>query len=270
MRLGLIVSIRKDPEAAIRKVHDFGIPTCQIGVSSFGPEIVNGLRAALEKYRIEATALVAGGPGPETYDFYKGPLTIGMVPRSMRAARIARIKQTSDFAKKCGIDAVQTHCGFIPENPSDPLYEESVKAIREVAAYCKANSQSFRCETGQETPITLVRAIQDVGLDNVGVNLDAANLILYGKANPVDAVEVLGPYIQGIHAKDGLYPTNPRELGQEMAIGKGRVNFPEFIRRLKAIGYKGPLTIEREIDGAKQAEDIRMAKAYLEKLIQST
>ncbi len=55
-----------------------------------------------------------------------------------------------------------------------------------------------------------------------------------------------------------------------MAIGKGRVNFPEFIRRLKAIGYKGPLTIEREIDGAKQAEDIRMAKAYLEKLIQST
>jgi len=86
----------------------------------------------------------------------------------------------------------------------------------------------------------------------------------------VDAVEVLGPYIQGIHAKDGLYPTNPRELGQEMAIGKGRVNFPEFIRRLNAIGYKGPLTIEREIDGAKQAEYIRMAKAYLEKLIQST
>ena len=102
------------------------------------------------------------------------------------------------------------------------------------------------------------------------MNLDAANLILYGKANPVDAVEVLGPYIQGIHAKDGLYPTNPHELGQEVPIGKGKVNFPEFIKRLKAVGYNGPLTIEREIEGAKQAEDIRMAKAYLERLIQST
>src|SRR5882762_9845046 len=69
----------------------------------------------------------------------------------------------------------------------------------------------FRYETGQETPITLVRAIQDVGLDNQGVNFDLANLILYGKANPVDAIELLGPYVQGIHAKDGLWPTNPRE-----------------------------------------------------------
>jgi L-ribulose-5-phosphate 3-epimerase len=267
MQLGLIVSAGSDPEAAIRKVHDLGFPTCQVGVGEFAPEMAGRLRAALDRYKIEATSLVAGGPGPEVYDFYKGPLTIGLVPRQYREARIAQIKKTSDFAKRCGVPAVQTHCGFIPENPNDPVYKEAVDAIRTVAAYCKQNGQNFRCETGQETPITLVRAIHDVGLDNVGVNLDAANLILYGKANPVDAVEVLAPFIQGIHAKDGLYPTNPRELGREVPIGQGKVNFPVFIKRLKEAGYRGPLTIEREISGPKQTEDVRAAKVYLEKLI---
>lgn len=163
--------------------------------------------------------------------------------------------------------AVQTHCGFIPENPNDPVYKETVDAIRAVAAHCKQNGQNFRCETGQETPITLYRAIQDTGLDNIGVNFDAANLILYGKANPVDALDILGPLVQGVHAKDGLYPTNPRDLGREVPIGQGKVNFPAFIQRLKEVGYRGPLTIEREISGAKQAADIRASKAYLEKLL---
>ncbi|HUO03274.1 MAG TPA: TIM barrel protein, partial [Rhizomicrobium sp.] len=188
MPLGLIVSAGSDPEAAIRKVHAFGFPTCQVGISAFDPDMPQRLRAALDQYHIQATSLVAGGPGPEIYDFYKGPETIGFVPREYRAARIARIKQTSDFAKQCGVPAVQTHCGFIPENPNEPLYKEAVEALRAVGAYCKQNGQHFRCETGQETPITLFRAIKDTGLDNIGVNFDAANLILYGKANPVDAL----------------------------------------------------------------------------------
>ena len=267
LQLGLIVSAGSDPEAAIRKVHSFGIPTCQVGVGAFDPDMPSRLRAALDRYQIEATSLVAGGPGPEIYDFYKGPLTIGFVPREHRAARIAQIQKTSDFAKQCGVKAVQTHCGFIPENPNEPLYQEAVEALRTVAAYCKKNGQNFRCETGQETPITLLRAIKDTGLDNIGVNFDAANLILYGKATPVDALDILGPLVQGVHAKDGLYPTGPRELGREVPIGQGKVNFPALIKRLKEVGYRGPLTIEREISGAKQAEDIRASKAYLEKLI---
>ena len=266
LRLGLILGAGNDPDAAIRKVHDLGFPTCQVGVSSFAPEMAERLRAALGRYNIEATSLVSGGPGPEIYDFYQGPLTIGLVPRQYRDARIAQIKRTSDFAKLCGVPAVQTHCGFIPENPNDPVYKETVDAIRTVAAYCRRNGQNFRCETGQETPITLFRAIKDVGLDNVGVNFDAANLILYGKANPVDALDILGPFVQGIHAKDGLYPANARELGREVPIGQGKVDFPSFIRRLKEIGYRGPLTIEREISGPKQTEDVRAAKIFLEKL----
>jgi len=267
MRLGLIIGIGKDPESAIAKVHDLGLPTCQVGVESFEPELVTALRSALDRYGVEATSLVVGGPGPEVYDFYQGPLTIGLVPREYRATRIERIKKASDFAKKCGIPAVQTHCGFIPENPNDPVYKETVKAIREVASYCKQNGQNFRYETGQETPITLIRAIQDVGLDNQGVNFDVANLILYGKANPADAVDLLGPYVQGMHAKDGLYPTDPKNLGKEVPIGQGKVDFPRIIQRLKELNYRGAVTIEREISGPQQVEDVRAAKRYLEKLI---
>jgi len=267
MRLGIILGVAKDADAAIRRVHDFGLPTCQVAVHDTGTDAAASLRAALDRYHVEATSAVATGPGKEVYDFYQGPLTIGLVPRDTRAQRIAHFKEVSDFAVKAGIPAVQGHCGFIPENPNDPVYREAVEAIRTVASYCRQNGQKFRCETGQETPITLVRAIRDVGLDNVGVNFDAANLIMYGKANPVDAVEVLGPYIQGVHAKDGLYPTDPKELGQEVPIGQGKVNFPALIARLKQIGYRNPLTIEREISGEKQTADIKTSIAFLEKLI---
>ena len=267
LRLGLIIGIGKDPDAAMAKVRDLGLPTSQVHVDEFDMDLVGRLRQALEKHQIEATSLVVGGPGKEVWDFYHGPLTIGLVPRETRAARIAHIKKASDFAKQCGIQAVQTHCGFIPENPNDPVYKETIAALREVVGYCRNNGQNFRYETGQETPITLVRTIQEVGLDNQGVNFDLANLILYGKANPVDAIELLGSYVQGIHAKDGLWPVNPRELGKEVPIGKGKVDFPRIIERLKQLNYRGAVTIEREISGPQQVAEVRDAKTYLENLI---
>ena len=267
LRLGLIIDIDKDPDSAMAKVRGLGLTTAQVYVNEFESGLTEKLNRALDKNNIEPTALVVGGPGKEVWDFYQGPLTIGLVPLQTRAERIAHIKHASDFAKQCGISAVQTHCGFIPENPNDPTYNEVVSAIREVTTYCKGNGQNFRYETGQETPTTLVRTILDVGTDNQGVNFDLANLILYGKANPVDAIEILSPYVQGIHAKDGLWPTNPKDLGQEVPIGKGKVDFPRIIARLKELNYRGAVTIEREISGARQVEDVLAAKKYLEGLI---
>jgi len=270
MPLGLIVDIDESPEAALAKVHELGVPTCQVLGNTYGPEAAERLREALAHYHLEVTSLVVTGPGPEDYDFYKGPLTIGLVPREYRATRIEHIKRASDFAHVMGFPAVQTHCGFIPENPNDPNYKETVDSIREVAGYCREHGQQFRYETGQETPITLLRAIQDVGLDNQGLNFDCGNLILYGKADPVDALDVIGKYVQGMYAKDGLYPTNPRDLGREVPIGQGKVNFPRLLARLKDLGYRGAVTIDREISGPKQMKDLKKEKLYLEDLINRT
>jgi L-ribulose-5-phosphate 3-epimerase len=266
LRLGVVTDC-KDPDAGIRRVKELGLPTCQMYVGGLDAATAKALRAALDRHGIEGTSLIAGGPGPEIYNFRDGPKTIGLVPRQYRAQRVAHIKQASDFAKMAGIPGIQGHIGFLPEDPNDALFPEVVATLAEVAAYCKNNGQTFRCETGQETPIALLRVIRATGQNNVGVNFDAANLILYDKANPVDALDILGPLVMGVHAKDGFYPTNPDQLGEEVPIGQGKVNFPLFIPRLKAVGYKGPITIEREISGSKQTEDILASKRFLEGLI---
>ncbi len=271
-RLGVVVGVSGEdtPDKAIAKVRAFGLQACQVHVGMAPTTLAEPLKAALAKYQVEATAAMTLGPGKMVWDFYQGPLTIGIVPPQTRAARMDALKRASDLAKLCDIKAVHTHCGFIPENPNEPLYTDTVKAIQEVAGHCKANGQTFLMETGQESPVTLLRAIQDAGLDNIGANLDTANLILYGKGDPVAALDVIGKYVRGLHAKDGLYPTDPKHLGEEVAIGKGKVDFPEVIRKLHKLHYTGPITIEREISGARQEEDIRASISFLQRLIDST
>jgi L-ribulose-5-phosphate 3-epimerase len=268
--LGLVVSVPEggDPDSAVAKVHKLGLPTCQVVVGEPSLKLAVELRSALDRYNVEATTLISLGPKPLVFNLSEGPITIGLVPREYRTQRIENLQRTSDMAKQCKIPAVHTHCGFIPENPNDPLYGEVVSAIRKVAAYCQNNGQLFLFEAGQETPITLRRAIGDVGLPNLGVNLDTANLILYGKGNPVDALDVIGNYVRGLHAKDGLFPTDPRGLGAEVPIGQGKANFPQIIERLKQLGYRGPITIERETEGPQQLEDVRKSSGYLKGLIE--
>lgn len=270
-RLGVVVSasVPGGPDQALATVHRFGLRTCQLGVGAAPIELAKPIRDASAKYDVEITALMTLGSGKMIWNLREGPQTIGIIPRATRAARIDALKRASDLAKACGVEAVHTHCGFIPENPNELLYSEALAAIGEVARYCRANGQTFLCETGQETPITLLRTIRDLGLDNVRVNLDLANLILYGKGEPVGALDVLGEYVHGIHAKDGLYPTDPYGLGKEVPIGQGKVRFPEIVRKLKQLAYAGPITIEREISGAQQESDIRQSMSFLEQLIRS-
>ena len=271
MDVGLLVSPFGAPEATIRRVHDLGFSNCFLSldgyINGFTAELAAQLRDLFSKYSVVATTVEVVGPEPLVWDFMRGPATIGLVPPQTRAARIDALRQASDFAKLLGIPQVQTHCGFIPENPDDPLYAGTVEAIRAVARHCHDNGQHFLMETGQETPTTMSRMIRDVGLPSLAVGLDTANLILYGKANPVDAVDILGPHICSVHAKDGRWPTDPSKLGEETLIGKGLVDFKQVFTKLHRIGYAGAITIERETSGPQQIEDVRQEKTYLEKVL---
>lgn len=266
MKLGIIVSLTEQPEVGLSKARDLDLPTCQLACWRPGiltEAMAEEVKKAAKRTGIEITTVWAGWSGPAVWDFYDGPLTLGVVPVTYRAQRLQDLKRASDFARWLGVGSITTHVGFIPENPNDPTYREVIIALREVATYCNRNGQDFCFETGQETPTTLVRTLDDIGLDNLGVNLDPANLIMYGKANPLDAMDLLGPYIKGVHAKDGEYPTCGQRLGVEKPLGEGKVNFPALIAQLKEHKYQGALTIEREISGPQQIEDIRRAKELL-------
>lgn len=268
-RIGVISDLKTDL-SNFQKVKNFGLRICQL--VSWQPniwtaELAEGVKKTAVETGIRITGFWAGWPGPRTWNLIDGPTTLGLIPKEYREMRVEALRRAGNFAKIAGIPAVITHMGFIPENPRDKVFNEIVEITRDLANYLKKLDLQFWFETGQETPITMKRLIVETGTNNLGINLDPANLILYGKANPIDALDVFGEYVRNIHAKDGMYPTDPMKLGVEVKVGQGRVRYPDFIKRLNEIGFKGEFIIEREISGKQQDEDIRETINYLVKLI---
>ncbi len=267
MQIG-IVNRLNDGGDYFSHVREFGLDVCQLSCWNRElciPGVAAKVKANAEEAGVRVCAVWAGLPRPAEWNFTGGPTTLGLVPPQYRAERIEVLKRWADFAAWLGAPAIITHCGFIPENLTDPEFEPVVEAIGEVARYCSEKNLGFWFETGQETPIVLLRTIERIGTGNLGINLDPANLIMYGKANPIDALDVFGQYVTNVHVKDGFYPVNGNELGEEVAAGLGKVNFPQFIKRLKEIGFDGELIIERETTGEEQAKDIRDTIVKLKK-----
>lgn len=273
MKLGTCVSFSsmEGMEEKLVQLGKFGFSSCQL--ISWNPKVWTNenadiLKTLLAKYHVTVSAFWCGWEGPSDWNFYEGQLTLGLVPVEYRYARVKNLCDGADFAHKLGITDVVTHMGFIPENPYEPNFPGFCRAVRVVAEHLKRNGQYLLFETGQETPVTLLRCFEAVGCDNLAVNLDTANLILYGKANPVDALEVFGKYVRNLHAKDGCWPVNGHDLGRETAIGQGRVDFRGVFRKLHELGYDSWVTIEREIEGDQQIADILSARDYLQNIIE--
>lgn len=272
MKIGTCVSLATMDGIADRlaTLQKNGFSSCQL--VSWNPAVWTDENAAilkelLEQYQITVSAFWCGWEGPKAWNFYEGQLTLGLVPVEYRQMRIQNLCDGADFAHKLGITDVVSHMGYIPENPYDPNFSSFCVAIRTVAEHLKANGQYLLFETGQETPVTMLRCFETVGTDNLGINLDTANLILYGKANPVDALDVFGKYVRNLHAKDGLYPVNGHDLGEETRLGEGKVDFHALFVKLHELGYDSHVTIEREISGDQQLIDILESRDYLQKLI---
>lgn len=269
VQIGTLANVEKQANP-FPVIAGLGLKTAQV-TDWIIPELTEAyartVRKEMDDNGIRIAAYWAGYSGKIVWDNYEGPLTCGIVPEDQRAKRVAELKKGADFAKMLNAPAIITHCGFIPETPLAPLYKETVDAITEVAGYCHDLGLGFWFESGQETPTTLLRTIQDVNLPNCGVNLDTANLILYGRGNPVDALDVIGPFVRNLHIKDGLFPTDGRSLGKEVPFGQGKADFPAIIKKLRELEFSGELIIEREISGPEQIADIRHAATELEKLL---
>ncbi len=272
LALGVMTGVHNDPLASFRKIRDMGFSTCQLGNPPeeyiYGPraaELTERVQEAIAETGITVTSVFIMFPG-HVWDLVDGPRTIGLVPEDTRGERVVHCCRMSNWAREVGINAVTSHIGFIPEDPADPRYTPFVKMMRAFCRYARENGQTFAFETGQETAATLRRTIEDIGMDNVGINLDPANLLLYGKDRPLEVVDVIGPYVFNTHCKDGTWPEPGGKLGHETPLGDGEVGIRELIPALYRQGYRGPLTIEREISGEKQIADIQRAKALLEEV----
>jgi len=268
MEFGVIIGTR---EEEFKRVAELGIPTIQMFIrctkENLTDEHAERVKEYCKKYNIRISAAWMRWPGNPTWNNCEGQQTLGLVPIATRAERIEAMKLGADFAHKLGVQDVITHVGFIPENPMTTEYLQLVTDLRELANYIKANDQYFLFETGQETPVTLLRTIEDVNTGNMGINLDVANLIMYGKGNPVDALHVFGKYVRNVHIKDGAPPTDGRNVGKEYPIGEGHVDFPKFLSRLKNdFGYDGVLTLEREIEGERQTVELDKGMTYIQNI----
>lgn len=270
--LGIAIIMQDNLEETLRWAKSSGFDNCQLQIWNMDylckghAEYVKGL---LDSCGMEVTGLWCGWHGPIKWDFAEGPSILGIVPPEYRVSRTRNLLDGAEYARVLGIKDIITHLGFVPTNCRDVNYTGVVSTLRYITAELKKQGQNFLMETGQEPPIVLLRLIEDVGSDNLFINYDPANLMMYGSANPVDGLEVLEKYIRSVHIKDGSYPRKGHELGLEYPIGKGEVDFPRFMGKLKMMGYEGPLSVEYEIEAGneRQKQEIIEGKEYVEQFL---
>ncbi|MAT12203.1 MAG: sugar phosphate isomerase/epimerase [Pirellulales bacterium] len=249
--IGVFTSIDAGLGVKIEVAHELGVPTIQLhapAAETRTPENAESFLAQLEELGITLTAVFGGFDGESYADIPTVVDSVGLVPPSTREARVQEMKEIADFARLLKCDVVALHLGFIPHDNTDPLYQEIVKVTQDLLDHCQGNNQSLHLETGQETAEGLLQFISDVGRDNLFVNFDPANMILYGTGEPIEALQKVGAYVKSIHCKDGTWSEKPGiDWGAEVPLGEGDVGMENYLRTLDDLGYTGPLTIEREI-----------------------
>jgi L-ribulose-5-phosphate 3-epimerase len=213
-----------------------------------GIEIVSGMFVTVgEDYTTMETIKVTGGIAPD-----------GTWEENRR-----NIQALVPIAQQLGLTLLTFHAGFLPHDESDPAYGTLMQRLREVADIFGAAGITLGLETGQETAPALRELLETLDRGNVGVNFDPANMVLYDKGDPIDAVRTLAPWIRQVHIKDGIRTKVPGTWGEEVVAGTGDVDWPVFFATLEEIGYEGDLCIEREA-GTQRVADIAAARVMVE------
>jgi sugar phosphate isomerase/epimerase len=270
--IGVFASIDAGLGVRLDVAHELGVRTIHLHTpqaASRTSERADEFKRRLSEFGIRITCVFAGFEGESYADIPTVKRTVGLVPRETRAARTSELKEIANVARELNVDVVGVHLGFVPHGLGDADYRELVGLTREVCEHCKRNRQALHLETGQEPVDVLIRFLDDVNCDNLFVNFDPANMILYGAGEPLPALEELGARVKSVHCKDATWSERPGETwGCEVPLGEGAVDFAEFLNTLERIGYDGPLTIEREIpqEPARQKAEIGRAIELLERL----
>jgi sugar phosphate isomerase/epimerase len=271
--IGVFASIDAGLGVKLEVVRDLGIKTIQLHAprkTSRTPENAAVFTKQLSDYGIIITTVFLGFEGESYETIEMTAKTVGFVPPATRSARLTEAFEISDFAKLLGVSAIGSHIGFVPHDRNSSDYKEVVETIRRLCDHLSKNDQSLHLETGQESVDSLLTFISDVQRQNLFINFDPANLILYGIGDPIGALKTVGHYVRGVHCKDAAATTGKPgvDWGREVPFGTGQVNAERFLQTLHEIGYRGALTIEREIpeEPQRQKEEISHAVQLISQL----
>jgi sugar phosphate isomerase/epimerase len=214
-------------------------------------------RAALAS-GIVMTSAMLGFPGED----YTTPQTIkatgGFGDPATRAKRLDRLRWGLERTRALGLSDLTLHAGFIPE-PDDPGRTAMLDTLARAGQFAADAGITLAFETGQETADLLRGTLDELKAPNLKVNFDPANMLLYDMGDPIRAVEILGPDIHSVHVKDARRTKVPGKWGEEVPLGEGDANIPQFLRALERVGYTGPLIVEREVgDQAGRLRDVAL------------
>ena len=259
-KIGVIVqSLKLGLKEGIEKAKELGADGFQVYVTSgelYPDNIDKQGRADFKKFvadkGLEISALCAD------FNWKKG-----FLDEEHNRENKPRIRKCLDLAVDLDVRVVTMHIGTLPEDESDPVYQEALRTSIELAQYAEERGRVLATETGPEDTVGLLRFLQKIPSKGIGVNYDPANLVMCGPFDHIGGVGILRDYIVHTHAKDGVCLGEGKYV--ELPLGQGGVVFPYWLAALDKIGYDGFLTIEREV-GDNPVEDVANAIKYLRSL----
>lgn len=251
----------RDPEDLIAIVRSCGLQAVQIALDP----VVEDPRwkataAALKEAGIEIISGMFATTGEDYSTLASIAKTGGVRPDANWPSTWDRAQRAADVAAALGLSLVTMHAGFLPEDPCDER-DTMIDRLKQLANLFSAMNIELAFETGQETADTLVTVLQELSIPSIGVNFDPANMILYGKGDPVASLCTLSPWIRQVHIKDAVASTVSGEWGREVPVGQGDVQWNDF---LQAIPQGVDLVIEREA-GKGRIADIKSAVSLIQK-----
>lgn len=281
--IGVILSNFKKPyPEAIKLAGQLGMQGIQVYTTKgeMAPENMTPEKCREFLDMVKSEGLVVSALCGDIGIRFRGPQMIDNGTR-LDPEYVERTKRILELAEKLETNIVTSHIGTVPEDSTHPRYKIMQEFCGTVAEHAVSQGARFAIETGPEKSSVLKGFLDSLHCEGIAVNLDPANLVMVAGDDPVLAVRNLKEYIVHTHAKDGIqnYRRNPEadyggDTGEpkkgpaykELPLGQGNVDFPKYLEALEAIGYRGFLTIEREV-GSKPDEDIRLAVNYLRSII---
>jgi len=254
-----------DAQHLIGQLRTLGIPRVQIALDPIRTEPAKwqGFADLCARHGIQLVSGMFGTVGEDYSTMESIRLTGGLVPDSTWEENWSHMPALVSLAHSLKLRLVTFHAGFIPEDERDPAFAKLIERIRLVADLFERQGIGLAFETGQESAGTLLEFLEKLDRPDLGVNFDPANLILYEKGDPIEALKTLAPRLKQCHLKDAVQTSRPGTWGEEVPVGAGQVNWELFFQTLAQIDFTGYLAIEREA-GNQRLQDIATARDFVE------